>query len=59
MKPCATIGCVGRAVDHAYCPPCRYMRKRARAAGIAPDARTWRQLNAKFWNQREKAHVAR
>lgn len=55
MKRCATLGCIGRAVDHAHCAACRAMRKRAKASGIDPDARTWKQLDALFWNQREKA----
>lgn len=55
MKPCKTIGCHAPAKDHAYCAACRFMRKRARAAGMDPDARTWAQLDRAFWNQREKA----
>lgn len=55
MKPCATIGCTAPAKDHAHCAACRFMRSRARREGKDPDALSWRQLDAAYWNRREKA----
>ena len=58
MKYCATLGCIARSVDHAHCAACRAMRKRAWDAGIDPDLWSWRQLDAAFWNTKEKSRVA-
>lgn len=48
-NPCATIGCVQHGCrTHAHCRNCRYLRRRAKAAGVDPDARAWRQLDEMF-----------
>lgn len=55
---CETFGCPRLAAGHRYCSQCRTMRKRAKDAGKDPDAMSWRQLEAGFWNVREKACAA-
>lgn len=53
-RVCQTPGC-GMTCQRTYCTPCRFMRARARKAGKDPDALGWRQMDAAYWNRREKA----
>ena len=62
-RKCKTIGCnnlkrIHKRVDGkggagAYCNTCKYMRRRAIAAGDNPDIMSIDELQMKYWNMRE------